>query len=240
MNATPRFLTLEKIEHSAFATLRRDKPRKTVVPLAVGLSWRMDGAIYQEKLDGKFEIVKMESGKRKAEFIGERMPSGEFIAWDIAAAQLDGHKPEENVLSWGAMARWGLLNGLAPLFNVRVVPSHYDGGALLQDVLARGGEGVVRKVASATYYDVMEAAKRVQTWRCVVTALDYGTGGAAIAERMEDGRMEDRGTVPLRGRATACRVGSLVKVEGMELTAAGKIREPRPCKDTETSWLIQY
>ena len=214
-----------------------EHPRKEIVPLALGLAWGNDGAIYQEKLNGKFEALKAESGKRKAEFIGERMPNGEFIAWDIAAAQFAGHKPEENVLSWGAMARWGLLNGLAGFLGVRVVESSPDGGALLQAVLARGGEGVVRKLPGSTYFDAMTACKRLQTWRCVVTALDYATGGAKISDVTTG---EDRGTVPLRNRATACRVGSIVKVEGENLSARGMILKPRPCKDTATSWLVQF
>jgi hypothetical protein len=212
-------------------------PRKECVPLAIGLNWGNDGAIYQEKLDGRFEILKAESGGRKAEFIGERMPGGDFIAWDIAAATFDGHNPEENVLAWGAMARWGLLNGMAALFGVPVVQSSTNGGALLQAVLARGGEGVVRKLPGATYFDAMQAAKRLQTWRCVVTALDYASGAAKISDAATG---EDRGTCPLRNRATACRVGSIIKVEGENLSARGLILKPRPCKDTPTSWLVQF
>jgi ATP-dependent DNA ligase len=223
---TPRFLTIEKRQ----AAVAIEHPRKTVVPLAIGLSWRDDGAMYFEKLDGKFAVRELEDGSVLA---GEWTRIG-FTAWDCLAYQ------GKDARGLWTLARWDAVNQLCQRFGLPVVKSSPHGGALLQDVLARGGEGVVRKLASASYFDPMEAAKRVQTWRCVVTALDYGTGGAAIAERMEDGRLEDRGTVPLRGRATSCRVGSLVKVEGMELTAAGKIREPRPCKDTETSWLIQF
>jgi hypothetical protein len=240
---TPRFLTLEKrqaavaIEHSAFALLRRDKPRKTVVPLAIGLSWEHDGAIYQEKIDGVFTGREFGGGPMMAGgalLAGDTLPGGRFVAWDCLA--FDG----QDLRSIPAWERLNVLIAVCRRFEVRRAQESMNGGALLQDVLARGGEGVVRKLAAASYFDPMEAAKRVQTWRCVVMALDYSAGGAAIAERMEDGRLEDRGTVPLRNRAMACRVGSLVKVEGMELTAAGKIREPRPCKDTETSWLIQF
>ena len=216
---TPRFLTLEKI----------GKPRKAIVPLAIGLSWRDDGAIYQEKLDGQCHYHK--DAETRSLFSGEMMAGGRFVAWDVL--EHDG----EDVRGRGALERVRLLASLCLRASVVMVPTAADGGALIQDVLARGGEGVVRKLASASYFDPMEAAKRLQTWRCVVTALDYSTGGARIADELTG---EDRGTVPLRNRAMACRVGSLVKVEGMELTAAGKIREPRPCKDTETSWLIQF
>ena len=224
MNATPRFLNVEKIEH----------PRKTVVPLAIGLSWEHDGAIYQEKIDGVFTGREFGGGPMMAGgalLAGDTLPSGRFVAWDCLA--FDG----QDLRSIPAWERLNALIAVCRRFEVRRAQESMNGGALLQDVLARGGEGVVRKLASASYFDPMEAAKWLQTWRCVVTALDYSTGGARIADELTG---EDRGTVPLRNRAMACRVGSLVKVEGMELTAAGKIREPRPCKDTETSWLIQY
>jgi hypothetical protein len=221
---TPRFLNVEKIKH----------PRKTVVPLAIGLSWEHDGAIYQEKIDGVFTGREFGGGPMMAGgalLAGDTLPSGRFVAWDCLA--FDG----QDLRSIPAWERLNALIAVCRRFEVWRAQESMNGGALLQDVLARGGEGVVRKLAAASYFDPMEAAKRLQTWRCVVTALDYSTGGARIADELTG---EDRGAVPLRNRATACRVGSLVKVEGMELTAAGKIREPRPCKDTETSWLIQF
>jgi hypothetical protein len=49
----------------------------------------------------------------------------------------------------------------------------------------------------------MTACKRLSTWRCVVMALEYSTGAAKISDVTTG---EDRGTVPLRNRATACPV----------------------------------
>ena len=55
------------------------------------------------------------------------------------------------------------------------------------------------------------------------------------------GNGQARGAVALRGgKCDQIRVGSLIKVEGFGLHPSGLIREPRPCKDTPTSWLIQF
>ena len=49
------------------------------------------------------------------------------------------------------------------------------------------------------------------------------------------------GHVALRGgKCDRVLVGSIVKVEGFGLTAAGMIREPRVCGDTPTSWLVKF
>jgi|GEM_PF-2794879 len=209
-------------------------PRKDIAPLAVGLAWGNDGAIYQEKLDGVFTLWP-ESGKRKAEsgnnlLAGEGV-RGEFIAWDVLAYG------GEDVRALPLSARLWMRDEICRIHHLRGVTSYPDGGELLQAVLARGGEGVVRKLPGATYFDTMTACKRIQTWQCVVTALFPATGGARIMDAVTG---EARGTVPLRNRASACRVGSIIKVEGETLSAGGMILKPRPCKDTPTSWLITF
>jgi len=43
--------------------------------------------------------------------------------------------------------------------------------------------------------------------------------------------------VPLQGgKVDQVRVGTLIRVSGMGLTAAGKIREPKACRE----WLVKY
>lgn len=220
---TPRFLDVQ-IEH----------PRKTVVPLAVGLGWGNDGAIYQEKLDGKFHHHR--DTETQSALVGEWMPArgmaeAGFIAWDIVEYR------GADVRGMPLTTRLWMRDEICRINCIQAVATWWNGGRLLETVLARGGEGIVRKLPGATYFEAMIACKRLQTWVCRVVALDHATGGAAIADA---GTGEKRGTVPLRNRAGQCRVGSIVKVEGLELTAAGKIRDPRPCKDTPSSWLIRF
>lgn len=203
-------------------------PRKECAPLAIGLSWGNDGAIYQEKLDGVFMTRTILGG---AVLAGEQMRSGEFIAWDCVAFGYEDIRPAP------FFERLKIAQGICNAEGIRMATCSPNGSQLLQAVLAWGGEGIVRKLPGSTYYDAMTACKRLQTWVCAVTAINYGTGGATIKDARTG---ELRGVVPLRGRATSCRVGSLVKVEGLELHAGGKIREPRPCKDTETSWLVRF
>ena len=66
-------IALSKIEH----------PRKVCVPLAVGLAWGNDGAIYQEKLDGEFAVREW----RGHIIAGELMSRGNFIAWDLLSTE---------------------------------------------------------------------------------------------------------------------------------------------------------
>ena len=201
-------------------------PRKEIVPLAIGLGWGNDGAVYQEKIDGRFAIRSGEDFTLAGEDV-----RGQFIAWDCL------EYAGEDVRAKPFIERLHMAFDLCGHWHFELAQAGNNGGELLEKVLARGGEGIVRKLPGATYFDAMTACKRLQTWRCVVTALDYATGGAKISDVTTG---EDRGTVPLRNRATACRVGSIVKVEGENLSARGMILKPRPCKDTATSWLVKF
>ena len=207
-------------------TVNIQHPTKTVVQLAVGLAWGNDGALYQQKLDGVFATREVTGGI----LAGELMADGRFIAWDCVRYHNEDTRPRS------AVARWGALRELCAANSLPVVSSSRDGGALLRSVLAAGGEGVVRKLPHATYFDPMEACKRVQTWRCVVTGR--GNGQSVFIRDFETG--EKRGAVALRGgKCDQIVEGSIIKVEGLELTAEGFIRDARPCKDTPTSWLIK-
>lgn len=201
-------------------------PKKIIVPLATGVAWGDDGAVYQEKLDGEFTTLPIGGGI----LVGETV-AGKFTAFDcVQAFGCDCRlEPLYN--------RMGHMRAICRMGNVPYIETCRHGGELLQRVLAAGGEGVVRKSPDSNYYGVMLACKRIGTWLCRVTAQDLAKGSGTIADA-ETG--ENRGTVPLRSRVTHCRVGSIIKVEGLELTAKGKIRDPRPCKDSATSWLVKY
>ena len=109
-------------------------------------------------------------------------------------------------------------------------------GRFLERIIARGGEGVVRKSLNATYFDTMTACKRLETWICRVTGIGPGQS-VTICDHVTG---EARGRVALRGgKIDRVRVGSVVKIEGLGLFPSGLIRDGRPCRDSETSWLIK-
>ena len=201
-------------------------PRKKCVLPSVGLAWGNDGAIYQEKLDGIFTVLEIPGGLLAGEDI-----RGQFIAFDCVEYAGNDVRPIPMI------DRLRLRDELCAGASVPVVASCQHGGALLQAVLARGGEGIVRKLPESSYFDTMTAAKRLATWVCVITLV--GTGQSVGISDAANGQA--RGAVALRGgKCDQIRVGSLIKVEGFGLHPSGLIREPRPCKDTPTSWLIQF
>lgn len=227
------------------------KPRKIVVPLAVGLAWDADPEyIYQEKMDGVFakEEVRMQNAETGAVIVGERMPSGKFFAFDCLT--YNDQDLRDSPL-------WERLLYLDSVFNSSffILPSTFarvrtaeHGGQLLETVLTEGGEGVVRKPRAGKWGTPMEACKRLETFVCVVTGINAGQS-ARIARVISPEssvfspnlKTVDCGSVSLfGGKIDRIRVGSILKIEGFGLTRAGSIREPRPCKDSPTSWLIQY
>lgn len=110
-------------------------------------------------------------------------------------------------------------------------------GEFLEAVWARGGEGVCAFDWDAPWGEML-ACKRLETFLCAVTGFCGGTQSVNIALA---GTGKPCGHVALRGgKCDRVRVGSIIKVEGFGLTAAGCIREPRPCKDTAMSWLVKF
>ena len=204
-------------------------PKKNVIPMAAGLAWGNDGAIYQEKLDGEFATLELPLVGLLA---GERLRGGEFICFDVLDWQ------GRDLTGLALNTRISFRNSLCRAAGISIVPEAQHGGEFLARVLARGGEGVVRKLPGDTYFTPMIACKRVQTWPCAVTGFVRGSQSVTIADPATG---QDRGRLTLRGgKCDQVRPGSLVKVEGMNLTPTGKIREPRVCQDTPTSWLIRF
>ena len=209
-------------------------PPKILVTIEQGRAWGQDCAIYQEKLDGNFETVAMGGDVLAGESVintdareawrGKRR----FVVWDCLA--INGR----DIRQQPASVRWNAARDLAAKYALPVVQWSPNGGELLARVLAAGGEGVVRKDAGATYFDAMQACKRGGIWLCKVVGHCGGTQSVFIADA-ETGA--DRGKLTLRGgRCDQVRAGSLIRVEGMNLTEAGKIRQPQPARE----WLIQF
>ena len=101
-----------------------------------------------------------------------------------------------------------------------------------ESVIARGGEGVCWQDWSAPYGE-MQVIKAASIYVCRVTSRS--TGQSVFIADATTG--EARGAVALRGgKCDQVRVGSVIRVEGMGLTDAGKIRQPNPCRE----WLVTY
>jgi hypothetical protein len=214
------------------------KPRKIVMPLAVGLAWSNEPEyIAQEKMDGMFSIRVLGSFECETILAGEQMRNGEFRAFDCL--QYNG----EDVRNLRLSERLKLLDTvflshsnthlLPPEF--RRVVDHANGGPLLREVLARGGEGVVRKRLDSPWGVPMEACKRLETFTCAVTGFNMGQSVQISLDGRPCGSVKIGG-----GKCDHVRVGSILKIEGFGLTRDRQIRESRVCKDTPTSWLIQY
>lgn len=137
--------------------------------------------------------------------------------------------------------------------TLRLMPE-FSGGEGLEAALASGEEGGVAKSWSHGYGHLY-AAVLLETYYCVVTGLAGAAQSVEVA-RIEDGRWQmadgtpssilyspssPRTRLPLfGGKCDRVRVGSVLKVLGKRLTAAGCIREPRVCTDTPESWLVKY
>lgn len=206
------------------------KPTKTIIPVERALAeWRDPTMLYQVKEDGCFEEREMAG----ALIAGERLSSGEFIAFDLLAI----NSSFLDLASAPLTHRWPMLKRIALPPGCRLVESAPNGADLLQRVLARGGEGVVAKRWDDPFGPML-AAKRSQNFLCRISAFN----GGANSVKIEDAATGDpRGNVPLRaGKIEQVRVGSVLKVVGMLETRSGKIREPRLCSDAPNSWLAAF
>lgn len=219
------------------------KPAPQQIPLAEALRWRGGGRYrFEEKLDGRFALREFEG----ARIAGELMPNGEFYAFDIL--QSAGVPCAQLPLS----ERLSLLDNFLILhssFRLRR-PAHGSGGEFLEHILAAGGEGIVAKPLDTPYGCGWLKAKREETFYVRVLAapgccqsVPFEETDESIAARLQTNPLAKMasGRCPLfGGKAERVRAGSLLKLTGYGVTARGKIREPRPDRDTPASWLVQY
>ena len=203
------------------------KPSKQIVTLAVGLSWTTGGLI-QQKLDGRFATLATAGGTLAGENVG-----GVFTAFDCVGWQ------GQDVRGAALRERLAMRNELCHAGQIAVVPEVTErGGEFLESILNAGGEGAVFKSWDSTFFAPMLAAKRLETWICRVAGFN---GGCQSVRIVDNASGQARGNLPLfGGRCDRVRVGSILKVEGFGLHRSGLIREGRVCKDSETSWLIQF
>jgi ATP-dependent DNA ligase len=201
-----------------------NKPSFESVPLETGLHWPAGGGWrYEEKMDGCFHVRQFPAGT----VVGELMRDGTFYAFDVL--NYEGQDTRSLPLS----ERLAILNGMN-LWRPRSYTGP-SGGAFLAAVLARGGEGVVRKRLDQPYGTPWEKCKRSQVYYCRVQDLDPFRGSVMLADR-DTG--ERRGKLALHSKFEQVRVGSVLKVEAFGLTAKGLLREARLDRDAPGSWLV--
>lgn len=204
--------------------MKFEKPMFQVESLQDGLEWTPSPVYwYEEKMDG----VWADAVSGASILVGEQMKDGSFYAFDIPV--FNGYDIRDKPLC----QRLAILD----TFDVLRPEMSYHGGQLLSQVIARGGEGIVRKNLNGSYGFDWTKCKRIETFYCEVTKM-----GSTQSVEIKDCRTgQKRGNVSLKGgKCDRVRIGSIVKIEGFGLTEKGFIREPRPCKDTPTSWLWAY
>ena len=148
--------------------------------------------------------------------------------------------PDDALLS----VAWQRLGALAREFPADMVLAErvHDIAAVIE----AGGEGACLHDWDAPWGNML-AVKQGGVWTCRVTSVG-GSQSVAISRLKAKGSMlkedggEDSGWIPCGcvklggGKVDRVRVGSIIRVEGMGLTDAGKIRQPVVCRE----WLVKF
>ena len=210
-----------------------------VLASAEELQSLIDGGagIAQRKYDGCLARLDIGGG---TVLLGERMAarSGAFLTAvdraDLArfggtffAAFTVESWQGQPVLNLAESERMAMLNGLTLPAGVILAESVGNVAA----VMASGAEGVVFRNGTSGWSS-MAAHKAEGIWLCKVTRID-GTLSVGIVDA-ETG--EARGNVTLHSGVDQVRLGSIIRVAGMNLTKDGKIRQPTKCRD----FLVSY
>jgi len=202
-------------------------PKYGVLTLAQAADFDFRGYELTEKMDGTCA----ERNFSGCVVTGEAMPDGRFYAWGIPVAF--GQDIRRSSTAERNLAMNELFSRLNPKLNWHR-PATGFGFEFVEAVLARGGEGVVAKNWQAPFGHDWAKIKRSETFICRVE--EKSTTKQSV--RLSLGGKDAGGCLLFGSKFETVRVGSVLKIEGYGLTAAGRIREPRPCKDSPTSWLI--
>jgi hypothetical protein len=227
-------------------------PRKVILsPAQFEAQTREGNFLVQRKYDGCLasvpladavilgELVQNKSGgffmARDCKML-EKWPGGFFAA--ITVSEWHG----ANVLMESTAWRRGRLEALAPFFTADMILAEtlpVGSAETARVLMTLGGEGFVAHDLTAPWAGMagappMLCVKAGGIWPCRVTGHCGGTQSVFIQDA-ETG--QPRGKVTLRGgKCDQARIGSIIRVEGLGLTAVGKIREPKPCRE----WLVDY
>lgn len=213
-------------------------PRKQIVNIATMRSFSPQDYLIQRKYDGELatrelagavllgELVKYKSGGFFTEDDKVLITQyGEFFAAFTVAA-VHG----ENILHRPTRERWGILCSFAAQFPPDIIlagPVDDVETQFLNNI-----EGICAHDWDAPWGN-MFCVKVNTIFVCRVTA----TGGTQSVGICDAETGQDRGHVKLGGgKCDNVRTGTVIRVEAMGLTDAGKLRQPVPCRD----WLVKY
>lgn len=198
------------------------------------------GHMAMRKYDGQFATVQIGGAVIIAEFMrGEisghhytasdramfaRCPAGWYAAITLAAVH------GENVLGLPTRTRWGILSSYVSMFPPDVVMAEVV--TEVAAALAAGAEGVCAHDWGEPWGNM--ACVKVNTiYTCRVSSV----GNAQSVGIVDAETGQDRGNVALRGgKCDRVRAGSIIRVDAMGETDAGKLRQAVPCRE----WLVQF
>lgn len=203
---------------------------------------------YQEKIDGRRAICHFDA-RGKPYFQGLTGPawsqfsSSAVLRWSMLDGELCGglyHAFDLLMLNGQDLRQEPLLWRLSALAClmlppwVRRVAAAFGvaaGRRLLDDVLARGGEGVVRKNPHSTYrLSDWVRLKRTRTLDLVLLKVDKANGLAEVAEFRRGRLRRSAGLVkldPAQTQLAAGSIGGLIEVSYLERAGDGQLRNLR-------------
>ena len=208
-------------------------PRKTIVksfPVGGRRTRKYDGCFRTGTIAGCTVLMEHVTNKSGAFLTSEDgvllVKHGAFNAVFDIVADLTG-----DISRLPTANRVEVLNSIARYFPASTIMAETVTESA-ESVIARGGEGVCWQDWSAPYGE-MQVIKAASIYVCRITGRS--TGQSVFIADAATG--EARGAVALRGgKCDQVRAGSIIRVEGMGLTDAGKIRQPNPCRE----WLVTF
>lgn len=191
--------------------MKIDRPFYTTASLSDAMQRDWRGWHLSEKMDGIWQV----RGFRGSILAGEAMSDGRFFAFDIPVAF------GEDIRNCMWLDRQAVLLDIAATFPAGMaLPASGSGVEFIEAVLARGGEGVVAKHFKSYWGILWHKIKRIETFDCIVTSIDYARGSIQLSLNGKD-----CGWCPARVALFHLRVGDVVEVAAQSRCPDGKFRE---------------
>lgn len=191
--------------------MKIDRPFYTTVSVsdAIQRDWR--GWHLSEKMDGIWQAREY----RGSILTGEVMNDGRFFAFDIPVAF------GEDIRNCTWLERQAVLLDIAATFPAGMaLCASGNGEEFIEAILARGGEGVIAKHFKSYWGMLWHKIERIETFDCVITAIDYTRGSIQISLNGED-----CGWCPAQVALFHLRIGDVVEIATHRRHPDGKFRK---------------